>query len=229
MDQLSHMSETERAQKFKHILDSVHNTVREIHKQFAMKTIPRLLECKNVESFKHKRGGSVKSLKPGSLVFCPVSYDQTYNIRFSIFKVIWVSTSSTWCIISRPSYLVTKYDPRDDLDNYTKTVKNNILKTRCSEQLYLLNPDINLEEDQFIPLDKIFRPFDLASLLNDTDLGTYKDSFLQLNDPELDKIILKYKTDTQFNEDGSDIITVPGVHGDTQTQDPLINDDPLGL
>ena len=230
LDQLAYMSETQRAEKFKHVLDSVHDTVREIHKQFAMKVIPRLLECKNVEAFKHRRGGSVKSLKLGSLVFCPVSYYQTYNIRYSIFKVIWVSDSRTWCIVSRPSYNVRKYDPRIDLDNYRKAVQNNILKTRSSEQLYLLNPDINIEEDNFVPLDKIFRPFDLASLLNETELGSYSDSFLQLTDPALDQLILKHKTETQFSEDGTTIITVPGkTELDDQMHDYTNEDDPLNL
>ena len=224
------MSETERAEKFKHVLDSVHDTVREIHKQFAMKVIPRLLECKNVETFKYKRGGNVKSLQVGNLVFCPISYAQTYNIRYSIFKVIWLSDSKTWCILTRPSYNIRKFDPRTDPDNYRKAIQNNILKTRSSEQIYLLNPNLNLESDNFVAFDKIFRPFDLASLLRETEMGSYADSFLPLNDPALDELILQHKTEPVFSEDGTALVDVPGkTELDSEMLDYKGEDDPLNL
>ena len=208
----------------------MHATVKDIHAQFAMKVIPRLLECRNIQTFKHRRGGDVKSLKIGNLVFCPYTYLSSYDIRYSIFKIVWLSSDKKWCILSRPSYNIRKYDPRDDADGYKKAVLSNVLKTRSSEQIYLLTPDLNIESDNFIPLDKIFRPFNLASLLKDSQLGSRADSFTPLSDPALNELINKHKLEMITSDDGKEIISVPGKQ---ELDDGMLDqeelDDPLTL
>ena len=102
--ELPFMSQTEKAEKFKHLLDEVHTTIDAIHRAFATKIVPRLLECKNVCLFKYRRGGSIKELEIGCLIFDTVTYSKTYDIRHSIFQIIWLSKDKRWSIICRPSY-----------------------------------------------------------------------------------------------------------------------------
>ena len=119
--ELPFISQTEKAQKFKHLLDEVHTTVDTLHRDFALKIVPTLLSCKNIPLFKYKRGDSIRELEIGCLIVDPVTYSKTYDIRHSIFQIVWLSSDKRWSIICRHSYDIRNHEVGSS--EYKKAIK----------------------------------------------------------------------------------------------------------
>ena len=76
--------------------------------------------------------------------------------------------------------------------SYQQAIKQNILKSRSSENIYLLTSGINMEQESFIPIDTSFKPFDLSGLLEKNKGSSYSHSFAPLSDPDLEQIIREH-------------------------------------
>ena len=74
LTEMTHLSQEERSQKFKHLLDHVHYLLDLLHITFAEETIPTLLNCKRVSSYRNKLYGLVHLLEGGCLIFDPKTY-----------------------------------------------------------------------------------------------------------------------------------------------------------
>ena len=72
---------------------------------------------------------------------------------------------------------------------YQQAIKQNILKSRSTENIYLLTSGINMDQETFIPIDTSFKPFDLSGLLEKNKGSSYSHNFAPLSDPDLEQII----------------------------------------
>ena len=106
--------------------------------------------------------------------------------------------------MSRPSYKIKQFDWNSP--EYKKAIRNNILVSRAVENIYpITDTKVNFGQEQFVIMDDNFQPFEFYSLVKNADNVYYDQTFLPLNDPNLNKLIQDHQADLHISEDGKEI------------------------
>ena len=101
------------------------------------------------------------------------------------------------------------------------------MKTRASDQIFLITSEINVHRDVFIPLDGTFKPFDLPALLQENKFSSFSHDFVSITDPYLADMIREHQINLEMDENGK-VIYLPDKQ-DLEDLTLLEQDDPLEL
>ena len=171
-DALSDEIEPQQSQlrQYKKALSTMATRINKTYETLSVNLLPKLLRSYGRSGIELNRNQfNSDHLKLGDIVFDPITYTKSGDIRASIFRVIHMSENNKSLVIARPKleYIrKSKYPNKSESSvdsDYTRGAKDCIIVSRDARHLNFIchGPD----KDDLISFDPTWKPLDVRDLM----------------------------------------------------------------